>query len=89
MALILDEATSAVDVQSEALTQEALEKASSGRTTILIAHRLPRVSTVPNAGMIYVLDQVPRAALMRDPVGLKVKYHRVFTTGNGQVPFME
>jgi ATP-binding cassette subfamily B protein len=51
--LILDEATSAVDPYTESLIQEALAKASVGRTTLVIAHRL---STVKNADEIYVLD---------------------------------
>jgi len=52
--LILDEATSSVDNETEAAIQRSLEKIVVGRTTIMIAHRL---STVRNADMIYVLEQ--------------------------------
>jgi ABC-type multidrug transport system fused ATPase/permease subunit len=51
--LILDEATSAVDTQSEFLIQEALENLMQGRTTLAIAHRL---STVKNADKLVVLE---------------------------------
>ncbi|MEN8171857.1 MAG: ABC transporter ATP-binding protein [Chloroflexota bacterium] len=51
--LILDEATSAVDNETEALIQRSLEPIAVGRTTIVIAHRL---STVRNADRIFVLD---------------------------------
>ena len=51
--LILDEATSSVDNETEAAIQRSLERIVVGRTTIMIAHRL---STVRNADMIYVLQ---------------------------------
>lgn len=50
--LILDEATSAIDVRSERIVQAALDRASKDRTTIVIAHRL---STIRNADHIVVL----------------------------------
>ncbi len=51
--LVLDEATSSLDTQTEAAVQAALERLAEGRTTITIAHRL---STVRDADQIVVLD---------------------------------
>jgi ATP-binding cassette subfamily B protein len=50
--IVLDEATSALDVMSESLIQEAIQRLTKGRTTLIVAHRL---STIRNANRIIVM----------------------------------
>lgn len=70
--LILDEATSAIDVRGEQIVQAALDRASTGRTTITIAHRL---STIKQADKIVVLqkgrviEQGSHESLLKDENG--------------------
>lgn len=78
--LILDEATSSLDSESEALVQEALERLMNGRTSFVIAHRL---STVVNADWVLVLDQGrvveqgTHAVLLANPDGLYTRLHQM------------
>ena len=84
--LILDEATSSLDSESESLVQDALERLMRGRTSFVIAHRL---STVLNADWILVMDkgeiieQGTHDTLLLNPDGLYARlYHRQFATAD-------
>ena len=52
--LILDEATSSIDTQTELLVQKGIDSLLAGRTSFVIAHRL---STIQKADRIFVIDQ--------------------------------
>jgi len=75
--LILDEATSSLDTESEVLVQDALEKLMKNRTSVVIAHRL---STIKKADQILVLqegriaDKGNHESLLNDETGL---YHKL------------
>lgn len=80
--LILDEATSALDSASEGLVQDALEKASQGRTTFSIAHRL---STIRNSDVIHVLKQgcIAEQGSHADLMTLQGLYWKMINQGLG------
>ena len=76
--LVLDEATSSLDNQSEMLIQDALEKLMADRTTFIIAHRL---STVHNADKIIVLDKgkIVESGTHKELMANENLYHHLYT----------
>ncbi|HOA21358.1 MAG TPA: ABC transporter ATP-binding protein [Anaerolineaceae bacterium] len=76
--LILDEATSSVDAETEMLIQEALERLIQGRTTIIIAHRL---STVRSADQIAVLEgsAITELGTHAQLIAREGHYHRLYS----------
>ena len=87
--LLLDEATSALDTESEAAVQKALDYAMSGRTVVVIAHRL---STVVNADKIIVMkdgivvEEGTHEALAQRSDGLYARLHNLQGTTAGSQP---
>jgi ATP-binding cassette subfamily B protein len=80
--LILDEATSAVDNETEAALQRSIGRISEGRTTVIIAHRL---STVRNANRILVFEngKVIEDGSHDDLVRLSGTYARLWAVQTG------
>ncbi len=78
--LVLDEATSSVDTQTEAIIQDATETLMAGRTTFVIAHRL---STIRDASEVLVLDDghIVERGTHHELLKIRGKYHNLYTLG--------
>ncbi|MDQ3699945.1 MAG: ABC transporter ATP-binding protein/permease [Chloroflexota bacterium] len=78
--LILDEATSSVDTETEATIQQALDRVLAGRTAFVIAHRL---STIKNATRILVLDggKIVEQGTHQELLELEGYYYKLYTLG--------
>lgn len=76
--LILDEATSNLDTESEAMIQESLNELMKGRTTFVIAHRL---STIRKASQILVIEQgeIAEQGNHDELIASEGRYHQLFT----------
>ncbi|KAA3610290.1 MAG: ABC transporter ATP-binding protein [Calditrichaeota bacterium] len=76
--LVLDEATSNLDTESEKYIQQSLEKLMKGRTTFVIAHRL---STIRQADQILVIEegQIVERGTHDDLIKTEGRYHRLYT----------
>ena len=76
--LILDEATSNLDTESEAYIQESLRSLMKGRTTFVIAHRL---STIRQANQILVIEngQIVERGRHEELIGKKGRYYELYT----------
>jgi ATP-binding cassette subfamily B protein len=81
--LILDEATSAVDNETEAAIQRSLDTLKDGRTVVAIAHRL---STIRNADIIYVLEkgEIVESGTHDELVNLKKVYAKLWNVQTGK-----
>lgn len=80
--LILDEATSNIDSETEEIIQNAMNVLKQGRTTFIIAHRL---STIKNANQILVLDagEIVEQGTHDDLLALQGKYHQMYRLQSG------
>jgi len=76
--LILDEATSSLDTESEALIQDSLQQLLQGRTTLVIAHRL---STIQRADLILVVEdgRIVERGRHEELMDRKGRYHQLYT----------
>jgi ATP-binding cassette subfamily B protein len=80
--LILDEATSSIDTETEMIIQEAMDVLKKGRTTFIIAHRL---STIRNADQILVLDKgrIVEKGTHDELMEQKGKYYQMYQLQQG------
>lgn len=75
--LVLDEATSSIDTETEKAILQAIEKVMAGRTTFIVAHRL---STIRNVSKILVIDKgkIIESGTHQELINLKGEYYTLY-----------
>ncbi len=74
--LLLDEVTSALDIKSEQIVQESLDKIMQGKTTVAIAHRISSVKD-SNEILLFDAEQIAERGIYQELLELKGRFYKL------------